>query len=47
MSLAVAEAVLSTIEEEKLQENAKEVGGYIRQHLEALMDKHLCIGEVR
>ena len=47
VSLAAVDAVLSVIEDEKLQENAKLVGDYILQQLKGLMEKHLCIGDVR
>ena len=46
VSLAVAEAVLTVIEEE-LQANAKEVGGYLMEKLKALVDKYECFGDVR
>ena len=46
MSLAVAEAVLTVIEEE-LQANAKEVGGYLMEKLRTLVDKYDCLGDVR
>ena len=47
VSLAIAEAVLTTIEEERLQENAKKLGTYIMDRLKRLMEKHPCIGDVR
>ena len=47
VSLAIAEAVLTTIEEEGLQENAKRLGTYIMDGVKRLMEKHPCIGEVR
>lgn len=47
VSCAVASAVLDVIEQEKLQENAQEVGLYIRQGLQRLADKHALIGDVR
>ena len=46
MSLAVAEAVLTVIEDE-LQENAKEVGGYLMERLRLLVEKYDCLGDVR
>ena len=46
VSLAVADAVLTVIEEE-LQANAKEVGDYIMERLRVLVDKHDCLGDVR
>ncbi|MBW1297877.1 aminotransferase class III-fold pyridoxal phosphate-dependent enzyme [Aquimarina litoralis] len=47
VSCAVALSVLETIEEEKLQENAKEVGVYYKSLLQGLQDKYNCIGDVR
>ena len=47
MSLAVAEAVLSVVEEEGLQAHAKELGGYMLSQLQQLASKHPCIGDVR
>lgn len=35
------------IEDEKLLDNTKEMGGRLKTRLEALMDKHAVIGEVR
>ena len=46
MSLAVADAVLTVIEEE-LQTNAKEVGDYLMERLRILVDKYDCLGDVR
>ena len=46
MSLAVADAVLTVIEEE-LQANAKEVGDYLMERLKALVDKYDRLGDVR
>ena len=45
--MAVAEAVLSVVEEEKLQSHAKEMGDYLKDRLVALKEKHPCIGDVR
>jgi 4-aminobutyrate aminotransferase-like enzyme len=42
-----ARAVIEVIEEEKLTENAHAVGGYFRQRLEELEEKHALIGDVR
>lgn len=47
VSLAVAEAVLTTIEKEGLQNNAKEVGACLLQGFKEMMDKYQCIGDVR
>ncbi|KAK8466419.1 hypothetical protein PHAVU_008G087600 [Phaseolus vulgaris] len=40
-------AVLRVIEKEKLQENAFEVGSYLKERLTALKDKYELIGDVR
>src|SRR5690348_14812258 len=42
-----ARAVIEVIEEEKLLENTHAVGGYLRQQLEELKEKHSLIGDVR
>ena len=47
VSMAAALAVLKFIEDEDLKKNAAEVGGYLRQELERLKDKHPVIGDVR
>ena len=47
VSCAVGTAVLDVIEEESLQENALRVGGHLMQGLQALMEKHPLIGDVR
>jgi ethanolamine-phosphate phospho-lyase len=47
VSCAIATAVLDIIDEEKLQENALEVGQYFMQSLRSLQKNHLCIGDVR
>ena len=47
MSMAIADAVLSAIKEEKLQEKAQQLGEQLIAGLKALMDKHPCIGDVR
>ncbi len=47
VSAAVAEAVLSVIEEEKLQQSARDVGFYLRKQLDALAGKHPLIGDIR
>ncbi len=47
VSCAAAMAVLDVLEEEKLQENALEVGAYARRGLQRLAGKHGLIGNVR
>jgi 4-aminobutyrate aminotransferase len=42
-----AKATIELIEEDRLAENAATVGGYYRQQLEALQEKHPLIGDVR
>jgi 4-aminobutyrate aminotransferase len=42
-----AKAVIDLIEEENLAANAAETGGYLRQKLEELQQKHALIGDVR
>lgn len=44
---ATAKAVIDVIEEDDLRTNAAVVGGYFRQKLEELQEKHAVIGEVR
>jgi 4-aminobutyrate aminotransferase-like enzyme len=47
VSCAAASAVLDVLRDEKLQENAKEVGAYAVTGLAKLADKHSVIGNVR
>jgi len=47
VSSAAGLAVLDVIEEERLIDNATEVGAYLKQGLKALMPKHGLIGDVR
>jgi 4-aminobutyrate aminotransferase-like enzyme len=47
VSCAVGLAVLDVIEEEKLQENALNVGAYLKSGLEAFKGRHPLIGDVR
>ncbi len=42
-----AKATIDLIEEDRLMDNAAEVGGYFRQALETLQDKHDLIGDIR
>ncbi|HEV2299307.1 MAG TPA: aspartate aminotransferase family protein [Candidatus Acidoferrales bacterium] len=42
-----ARAVIEVIEEDNLRENCHVVGGYFRQRLEELQQKHALIGDVR
>ena len=47
VSMAAALAVLKVIEDDNLKKNAAEVGGYLRQKLDGLKEKHQVIGDVR
>ncbi|MEO8051525.1 MAG: aspartate aminotransferase family protein [Acidobacteriota bacterium] len=47
VSTAAAKAVIDLIEEEHLGVNAEETGGYLRNKLLELQDKHPLIGDVR
>jgi len=47
VSCAIGEAVLDTIQEENLQQNAKDVGDYMIQQLKHLQEAHRVIGDVR
>ena len=47
VSCAVGHAVLNVIEEEGLQQNAKDVGKYLKSLLNELKEKHSLIGDVR
>jgi len=47
VSCAVALSVLEVIEEEGLQENARNVGNYYKECLKELQEKYPCIGDVR
>jgi len=47
VTCATAKAVIEVMEEDDLRTNAAIVGGYFRQKLEGLQEKHKLIGEVR
>ncbi|WP_346860984.1 aminotransferase class III-fold pyridoxal phosphate-dependent enzyme [uncultured Draconibacterium sp.] len=47
VSCAIGKAVLEVIEEEQLQQNAKQVGDYYIQELNKLQQQYECIGDVR
>ncbi|MFN8653908.1 MAG: aspartate aminotransferase family protein [Gemmatimonadales bacterium] len=47
VSMAAGLAVLDTIEQEGIQQNAKVVGGRFKKGLEDLMSRHRLIGDVR
>jgi 4-aminobutyrate aminotransferase len=47
VACVAAKATIDLIEEERLMDNAQEVGNYFRQGLEALKEKHALIGDVR
>ena len=47
VTCVTAKAVIDVIEEDDLRTNAAVVGGYFREKLEELQDKHLLIGDVR
>src|SRR5439155_663860 len=47
VTAVAARATIEVIEEEKLLENADSVGGYFRQKLDELKEKHTLIGDVR
>jgi 4-aminobutyrate aminotransferase len=47
VSMAAALATLRVIEEEDLKTNARVVGGYLREKLEELKEKHPLVGDVR
>ncbi|VVN76839.1 aminotransferase [Pseudomonas fluorescens] len=46
VSCRIGIAVLDVMEEEKLWENAQIVGGYFKERLEALIDRHPLVGAV-
>ncbi|HWR15819.1 MAG TPA: aspartate aminotransferase family protein [Terriglobales bacterium] len=47
VTCVAAKATIDLIEEDRLMDNAAEVGGYFRQGLEDLQKKHMLIGDVR
>lgn len=47
VSCAIGQAVLEVLEEEELQENAKEVGAHYMNLLNLLQKQYSCIGDVR
>jgi 4-aminobutyrate aminotransferase-like enzyme len=47
VSMVQGLAVLEIIDEERIQQNAREVGGYLKAKLLELQKKHALIGEVR
>jgi 4-aminobutyrate aminotransferase-like enzyme len=47
VTMAAAKAVVDTIREEKLMDNATAVGGHFRARLDKLKEKHRVIGDVR
>jgi 4-aminobutyrate aminotransferase-like enzyme len=47
VSCAIATEVLRVVKREKLQENALEVGEFLKEELKTLSNKHPIIGDVR
>jgi len=47
VTMTAALATIQVIEEEKLANNAQEVGGFLRDGLESLQEKYAAIGDVR
>jgi 4-aminobutyrate aminotransferase-like enzyme/Ser/Thr protein kinase RdoA (MazF antagonist) len=47
VAAAAGLAVLDVMEEEKLQDNALEVGAYLRRNLAELIGRHAAVGDVR
>src|ERR1051326_2579948 len=47
VTCVAAQAVIDVVEEDDLRSNAANVGGYFRQKLEELQEKHTLIGDVR
>ena len=47
VSCAAAVAVLKVIQRDRIMDNAREVGAYLLQKVEALRSRHECLGHVR
>ena len=47
VTCVAAKATIDLIEEERLMDNAHEIGAHFRQGLEALKEKHAVVGDVR
>ena len=47
VSLAIAEAVLSVVQEEQLAAHAKDLGSHIMTQLQQMAHTYPCIGDVR
>jgi 4-aminobutyrate aminotransferase-like enzyme len=47
VSCAAALAVLDAVEDERLMASAAHVGGYLRQRLSAMAERHPAVGDVR
>ncbi len=47
VSMAAALETIAVIEDDNLRANARDVGGYLREKLDALKEKHLLVGDVR
>jgi len=47
VAMAAAQAVLTVIKEENLQEHSRVVGAQLLAELRTLMDKYACVGDVR
>lgn len=45
--MAISQSVLTVIEEEELQQNARQVGQFLLEQLSLLRDKHTCLGDIR
>ena len=47
VAVAAASAVLDVIEDDALVENARVIGGYLKQGFQALAETHACLGDIR